>query len=83
MLAVFQDAGVHPKAADDPHAAALTVARHSDRGRSAVIYDMLTRPGSPVRTRRWWWRRWGNSWSESRPAARGGGLTGRGGLGVS
>ena len=42
VLEVFQDAGVHPKAADDLHgASARTVACHSDRGRPSVGDEMF------------------------------------------
>ncbi len=45
MLEVLQDRGVHPKAADDPHAAsARAVARHADRRRSGIGNEMLKFP---------------------------------------
>ena len=51
MLEVFQDAGVHPKAADDLYAAsARAVACHSDRSRPGVGDEMLKSAGNPVRT---------------------------------
>ena len=54
MLEIFQDAGVHPKAANDLHAAsAHAVARHGDRSRSSVGDEMLKSAGSPVRTICW------------------------------
>ena len=48
MLEVFQYAGVHPKAADDLHAAsAHAVACHSDRSRPSVGDKMLQSAGEP------------------------------------
>ena len=48
MLEVFQYACVHPKAADDLHAAsAPAVACHSDRGRPGVGDEMLKSAGEP------------------------------------
>jgi hypothetical protein len=48
MLEVFQDAGVHPKAADDLHAAsARAVTCHSDRSRPGVGNEMLNSAGEP------------------------------------
>jgi hypothetical protein len=45
MLEVLQDRGVHPKAADDPHAAsARAVARHADRRRPGIGNQMLKFP---------------------------------------
>jgi hypothetical protein len=48
VLEVFQDAGVHPKAADDLHTtAARDVACHSDRSRPGVGDEMLKLAGEP------------------------------------
>ena len=48
VLEIFQDAGVHPKTADDLHAASgLAVTCHSDRGRSGVGHEMLKSAGEP------------------------------------
>ena len=48
VLEVLQDAGVHPKAADDLHAAsAHAVACHSDRSRPGIGDEMLKSAGEP------------------------------------
>jgi hypothetical protein len=48
VLEVFQDAGLHPKAADDLHTtAARAVACHSDRSRPGVGDEMLKSAGEP------------------------------------
>ena len=48
VLEVFQDASVHPKAADDLHtASACAVACHRDRSRPGVGDEMLKSAGEP------------------------------------
>jgi len=48
VLEIFQDAGVHPKTADDLHAASgLAVTCHSDRSRSGVGHEMLKSAWEP------------------------------------
>jgi len=48
VLEVFQDGGIHPKAADDLHAATgRTVPCDSDRGRPSIGDEMLNSAGEP------------------------------------